>query len=134
MEFDNRYGAVVCAQPPMNVLIVPFQWVTVFPMKEENLIKFNMFLCHLLYFPIGAILTMVFSFMNFLIMPFTYIIHTINLIKTLTDSDETMDELTEKLRRVRTIAEFILLGPIILPTSLIIDMFNFWYNLYTKPY
>lgn len=24
MEFDDKYGAVVCAQPPFNLMILPF--------------------------------------------------------------------------------------------------------------
>jgi hypothetical protein len=27
MEYDEKYGAVVCAQPPLNLLIFPFQWI-----------------------------------------------------------------------------------------------------------
>ena len=51
-----------------------------------------------------------------------YFIHTFSLIQTITDSDETMDEFSEKLERVRTILLFIATGPFILIGCLIIDV------------
>jgi hypothetical protein len=38
-----------------------------------------------------------------LISPLAYMFHTYKLIRTILDSDETMDELHEKIRRVGTI-------------------------------
>ena len=134
MEYDKRYGAVVCAQPPLNIMIFPFQWVTMFPIfEEENLILYNTFLCHLLYFPIGVTVTCVFTIRNIIIMPFAYFGHTLALIQTITNSDETMDELSEKFERFLTILKFIIIGPILLPVSVLINMFNFFINLYKKP-
>lgn len=134
MEYEERYGAVVCSQAPFNLLILPFQIITFIPMSEESLKLFNLFLCHVLYLPIGVVVTICFAIMDLAIMPWAYIGHTFTLIKTITDSDETMDELSEKVRRVFTIIKFIMLGPIILPLSIILDMMKFWWNLYTKPH
>ena len=59
MDYDERYGSVVCATPPLNVTIAPFQWITVF-LEGDRLIKFNTFLCHLLYFPFSICLVILF--------------------------------------------------------------------------
>lgn len=35
MEYDDKYGAVVCAQPPFNLMILPFWWITLLPWSEQ---------------------------------------------------------------------------------------------------
>ena len=122
MEWDELYGAVVCAQAPMNVMIFPFWWMTLLPLPEWFLIKFNMFLCYLLYFPISIFLTILFTIIDLSYVFPAYFVHTMSLIQTITDSDETMDELSEKLERVKTILLFIATGPFILIACLIIDI------------
>ena len=79
------------------------------------------------------VLTMFFTILNMLYCPLAYIGHTIALIRTVTDSDETMDELDEKIARVYTIIWFIFLGPIYIIMSVFVDMYSFWINLYSKP-
>lgn len=133
MEYDEKYGAVVCAQPPFNLMILPFWWVTVFPLNDSFLRSYNTFLCHLLYLPVGLVITTCFTLGNLILMPLAYFKHILSLINTLTDSDETMDELSEKIRRVLTIIYFIVLGPIILTLSIPINFIVFFCNLYTKP-
>ena len=44
-----------------------------------------------------------------------------------------MDELEEKIERVKTIIKFIGYGPIMLTISVITDMYKFLINLYTQP-
>lgn len=56
-----------------------------------------------------------------------------SLIKTLTDADETMDELEEKVERAKTIVKFIFFGLFYLLLSIPVDAFVFFYNLYTFP-
>lgn len=65
--------------------------------------------------------------------PLAYVGHVFALIQTVTDSDETMDELEEKIERVKTIFKFILIGPFMLTFSIITDAYKFWINLYTQP-
>ena len=65
--------------------------------------------------------------------PLAYVGHTLSLIQTITNSDETMDEFSEKIRRVMTILKFIISGPILLPVSVLINSFNFFINLYKQP-
>jgi hypothetical protein len=53
---------------------------------------YNLFLCHLLYLPLGITFTFFFTLQNVGYLPIAYFKHVLVLIQTLTDSDETMDE------------------------------------------
>ena len=100
MEYDDKYGAVVCAQPPFNLMILPFWWITLLPWSEQMnqyLYHYNLFLCHLLYLPLGLTFTACFTIQNICYVPIAYCKHIIVLVQTLTNSDETMDEMSEKL-------------------------------------
>ena len=80
MEYDDRYGAIACAQPPFNMMLLPFQWITVFPLSDEFLIKYNQFLCHALYILIACVITSIFTVLNIIYVPIAYVGHTITLI------------------------------------------------------
>ena len=80
MEYDDRYGAIACAQPPFNMMLLPFQWITVFPLSDEFLIKYNQFLCHALYLLIAVVITAIFTVLNTIYVPIAYVSHTIVLI------------------------------------------------------
>lgn len=136
MEFDEKFGAVVCAQPPFNLMILPFWWVTLLPWTEQLMkyqTHYNLFLCHLLYLPLGLTFTIFFTIQNFGYIPIAYFKHTLVLIQTLTDSDETMDEFSEKVTRFFTIIKFIFFAPFLLAIAVPIDMIVFFKNLYSHP-
>ena len=77
-------------------------------------------------------ITTFFVLWNTIQFPFAYLVHTLALIQTITDSDETMDEFSEKMQRVLTIFKFIVAGPFILMLSIPVNGFVFFYNMYTK--
>lgn len=107
--------------------------LTILPLTDSFLLKYNQFLCHVAYFPLAIIFTAVFSALNLFYVPVAYVRHLLALINTLTDSDETMDEFDEKLRRFYTILQYGFLGPFVHLASVPIDSFVYAYNLYTKP-
>jgi hypothetical protein len=80
MEYDNRYGSIVCAQTPFNLLILPFQPFILLPIPEKYMIILNSFLCMVIYFPIGILLTLVFTALNICFVPLAYFGHTLALI------------------------------------------------------
>ena len=46
MEYDLKFGAAACAQPPLNAMILPFWWITIFPcFSDEFHVIYNEFLC-----------------------------------------------------------------------------------------
>lgn len=117
-------------------MIVPFWWISLLPWDEsdyEFLTLFNLFLCHLLYLPLGVTFTIFFSLYNIIITPIAYIIHLLILIKTLSSQDETMNDFNEKWRRFKTIVKFAVIGPLLLCLGIPLDSFRFFKNLYTQP-
>ena len=122
----------MCAQPPLNIMILPFWWATLIPWNDQKqVVDYNKFLCHLLYIPLGLFFTLVFTMQNICYMPIAYFKHIFVLIQTLTNSDETMDDFGEKLQRAYTIIKFILFAPMILILAIPIDMIIFLKNLYS---
>jgi len=41
MEFDDKFGFIPCAQPPLNLMIAPFELLTIFPFSDEFLKSYN---------------------------------------------------------------------------------------------
>lgn len=111
LDYEETYGANVCAQPPFNLLIFPFQWISFVAKDESFLREFNHRLCLILYFPVAIIVTVSFTVFNIALLPIAYVSHILALVGTITNSDETMDEFSEKMARVVTILKFIVLGP-----------------------
>lgn len=134
MEFDEKYGSLAIAIAPFNLLIIPFSWIYLLPLSDESLTKFNYFLCKILYFPVAISITIIFTIINVIIIPFAYVFHIITLINTLTNRDETMDDMKEKIRRFCTILKFMVFGPLILIQSIPVDTYVFLINLFTKAY
>ena len=133
MDFDEQYGAIPCAQQPLDIVTLPFQLLTILPLSESFLTNYNSFLCHVLYFPIALVFTITFIIVNIVLTPIAYVSHIISLIQTITNSDETMDEFSEKLNRVFTIIKFILFGMFYLIFAIFANTAIFFYNLYTLP-
>ena len=36
MEYDEKFGAAACAQPPLNLMIFPFWWLTLLPFWSDE--------------------------------------------------------------------------------------------------
>jgi hypothetical protein len=132
MEYDEHYGSIVCAPSPLNSIILPFQWISVF-LKDKQLKQFNHLMCLLIYFPISVLICLYFLIQSIIVTPIAYTKHIYVLTLTILDSDETMDELSEKLQRVYTIVKWVLLGPFYLLIACLSDTYKFYINLFSKP-
>lgn len=102
-------------------------------MTDKFLRSYNTFLCHCVFAPLALIFCTAFTAANLVYVPAAYVRHLLSLINTVTDSDETMDEFDEKLRRVRTIVLYGFAGPFVHLASVPVDTAVFLYNLYTRP-
>lgn len=87
----------------------------------------------MIYLPIGIFICLFFLSYSIVYTPLAYFQHIYVLTLTILDSDETMDELSEKLQRIYTIIKWIILGPFFLLFSCISDLIKFYINLFTKP-
>jgi hypothetical protein len=132
LEYDNKYGFAVCSQAPFNLLILPFQGFMFYPFDDETYKRYNEQLCKILYFPVAVIVTTFFTLLNLLIFPFSYLTHLWALINSILNSDEQMDDLSEKIQRVYTILKFAVAGPFFLLYSVPVDTYVFFINMYTQ--
>lgn len=62
------------------MMLLPFQWITIFPMSDNFLRSYNQFLCHALYLLIAVVITTVFTVLNTIYIPIAYVGHSITLI------------------------------------------------------
>ena len=82
---DIRYGALISAPPPFNLLTMIFCLPMMLCVKERSkLEKFNLGVCKIIYFPVVCCTSIYFIIANFLMIPFAYckcIIHKYKLYK-----------------------------------------------------
>jgi hypothetical protein len=75
MQFDEKYGAICCAPPILNLILVvlwPISFIPCIHNNEEILIKFNYFLCYILYLPIAITFTSFFMVIDACLVPLAY--------------------------------------------------------------
>jgi hypothetical protein len=81
MSYHDKFGCLVCSQPPLNIVLSCFTpFVIAFSKDEEKIYKINEFICHVLYFPFAVMVTLVFTVLNAFTMPIAYIVHTMRLL------------------------------------------------------
>lgn len=89
MEYDHRYGAAACAQPPMNMMIFPLQWILIFSCYSDDFLRaYNEFLCHLLYLPLAILFTLDFLAIDIVSIPFAYFMTLFRLLRRLFKEDK----------------------------------------------
>lgn len=73
-DWDDRYGCLVCAQPPFNFMVVFIIPMLMYYEKDEKaLIRVNEKICKFFYIPIAFMLTGVFFFINAFLGPIGYV-------------------------------------------------------------
>lgn len=72
-KYNKYYGALVCAPPPVNLIMIPvlpfFQCMD----SLENLKILNKFMCTIAYLPFGGFVIVFFFAVNILLIPVAYI-------------------------------------------------------------
>jgi hypothetical protein len=141
MEFDDRYGAAACAQPPMNLMIAPFQWLLIVPCLSDRFLRaYNQFLCLLLYLPLSLFFTVIFCVLNVILVPWAYVRCVYGLLRKATAALEPEPAKCGHSAVTReeghlwiSLLQFTIFGPIILSLSIPVDCYVYYYNLYSKP-
>lgn len=83
-KYDKQYGAMICAVPPFNVLMVPFTPIFYCVKNPRHLRVINKYLSMFAYLPIAVIMTIIFTVMNLLLIPFAYVFAVVHKIKLVT--------------------------------------------------
>ena len=63
MEYDERYGSIVCVTSLLEPIFLPIGWTL-------YVIDSNEVICRILYLPIAAFITAVLAILNFVSAPF----------------------------------------------------------------
>lgn len=133
--FDPKYGSIVCASPPFNVLVWPFQWLTVCfddsqnPKNSQILYWINNLLCHVIYLPFAVAGTLIYTFINALITPFAYIRHILRLVMSL----GILKKRVARSQRIKTTIVFAIFAPLYLAAAVVLEFIVFFLYLYAKP-
>jgi len=83
-----------------------------------------------MYIPIGIISTMKFGLCNIFYSPVAYLIHLFRLFLIVIKKESGHESIS---RRLSTFLKFLIVGPFFLLLSGIVDIGNFFYNLFTVP-
>ena len=82
---DKRYGALISAFPPFNLITMLMLPIMLCIKDRKKLESFNMAVCKLVYVPVALFMALYFAIVNFLLIPFAYIktiVHKFKLYKT----------------------------------------------------
>ena len=71
-RFDPRYGVMICAVPPFNVLVLPLLPFLMIIKDEEKLIAINAVVLRVYYTPIAIIAVCIFLIGSLLFVPFAF--------------------------------------------------------------
>lgn len=127
MQWDDHYGALVCAKPPFNLLAIPFVPFYFVITDKEKLFKFNNLLCHLMYIPISLVLMVCFNLMNLCMIPIAYCYHLSRLFALIF----THNTLSSVLSALKNFLKFWVIGLFILILSIPLNSVKFFRSLYT---
>jgi hypothetical protein len=81
MGWDDRFGCLVCAQTPFNIILAFMSPFLVLSQVNDKLFYYtNEAICLLLYSPFMCIIWLAFGLCNLIFLPFSYLIFTIRLL------------------------------------------------------
>jgi hypothetical protein len=131
MEFDDRYRAAACAQPPMNLIIAPFQWLLIVPCLSDRFLRaYNRFLC----LPLSLIFTVIFCVLNVILVPWAYVKCVYGLLRKAMAALEPEPVKCGHSAVAReeghlwiSLLQFTIFGPIILSLSIPVDCYVYYY-------
>lgn len=130
MGWDDRFGCLICAQTPFNIAMAFLSPFLVVSQVHDRLFYWtNEGICFLLYLPFVAIVQTAFAIFNLAFLPLSYVIFTIRLLISIVEQDT----LSAAVKRFAFLFVFVLIAPVFLSITYVIDFFVFLGNLFTQP-
>lgn len=127
-EWDDKHGWIACAYPPFNAavpLLMP--WVLVREYLGHPVGNLNEVLAHIFYIPCALFVIPIFVVINCLVQPFFYLYQISQQAVAIATAKTRQDT----LHLIWTTLLFIVIGPLMLVMSIVIDFVIFIRNLYT---
>lgn len=120
MNYDNNLGAFLCALPPLNLIQLPFLPVALsLRDNDEKLIRLNQYVMLIQYILFMLIFQFVFTALSLALIPFAWIIGTIDKARSIRHTDTTKDI-------AKNLLVFVVAGPLILLLDTFTDFYYFW--------
>ena len=120
MNYEINFGAFLCALPPLNLVQVPFLPVALaLRDNDERLINLNYYVLLIQYCLFMMIFQVIFTVVSFALIPFAWIIGTIDKARSIRATDTTHDI-------IKNLVLFALFGPAILVLDCFADIYYFW--------
>jgi len=126
-DYDKYYGGMIIASPPFNLIGLPFIPFYLCVKDKSRLLKYNEFVCKVLFAPMSLIFLFCFTAVDLLMTPIAYIyalIHKLKLVfmsKTYRPHKEI----------IRDFFIFLLLGPYMMLLNIPGDMYYFMKHIYS---
>lgn len=128
MEWDDQYGALICAKAPLNLLSIPMFPLFMLNLSEERRKQMNHYACLIVYSPIALLVSAVFLVLNLLMIPFIHCLTTFKLIGMVFISDSLLQLKTS----ISLLLQHLTISPVLLLVSLPVNFYSFILNLYTE--
>ncbi|CAI2366954.1 unnamed protein product [Moneuplotes crassus] len=125
LEYEKRTSGLISAFPPWNffpLILSPFYFI----IKDTR--KFNEVVCHICYFPVLFLATIIFIVINCVILPLTYFKGVLVKLQFIFNKKVEVPI----FRRINTFFIFFIGGPIILVLNLCVDIYMFFLHCYDK--
>jgi hypothetical protein len=126
-KYKKNYGALICAVPPFNLLVLPFLPIFVCTRKKEKLTTINNWICKLIFVPIASIISAVFIAGNALMLPFAYILTVFKKAHLIIFST---GESVPQRELLWNFIFFLIMGPFMLVLSQVTDFYYFFKHLF----
>ena len=81
LKYDKRYGAMITAIPPFNMLMFLATPIFIFTKNPRRLKQINRTLTMITYLPLAFVLIIVFAAINVVLMPFAFVFAIAHKIK-----------------------------------------------------
>ena len=78
MEYDERYGSIICVTSPLEPLFMPIGWTL-------YVIDSNEVLCKILYLPVAGFITASLALLNFVSAPFLLLLKASMIFSSVTE-------------------------------------------------
>ncbi|CDW90047.1 wd-40 repeat protein [Stylonychia lemnae] len=127
-KFDKTYGSMICAFPPINLIIFPFNLISILTKDKIFLRKLDHLLMNIAYVPVLLIILIFFIAGNAFCLPFSYLYTLYKKFKQI------FIDTKNKPVQILRFLEFLLFGLVYLGISQIFDIYVYFKHCYSNNY
>lgn len=119
MEYDERYGSIVCVTTPLEPIFLPLGWTL-------HVCNSNEVICRLLYFPLAVFMTVVLGAINFAAAPILLVLKAGSILA----SGFEQQTFTKAATKFAEVLVFMAASPLLFSFHVILDPLIFFMTLH----